>query len=148
MANDKLTSLISYLNKNDMSEFETLSPKQKARCVYKHFCDYYSFQEKSYKAKNQVDKDRFDVEIERHFSLAMGQLKSLSQLELGEYLSLIVSKLQSVIQQSSQDKLISNKMIFGTIIRQIPEQLNIENQSTFQSLKNLYDEFENEIIKQ
>jgi len=39
-------------------------------------------------------------------------------------------------------------MIFGTIIRQIPEQLNIENQSTFQSLKNLYDEFENEIIKQ
>jgi len=76
------------------------------------------------------------------------QLKSLSQLELGEYLSLIVSKLQSVIQQSNQDKLISNKMIFGTIIRQIPEQLNIENQSTFQSLKNLYDEFENEIIKQ
>ena len=143
MSKDKLSELIAHLNNSAMSEFESFSSSKKARSIYKHFVDYYSFQEKAYRAKLDTDKDRFGVEEERHFSLAVRQLKSLSDIELRDYLNVVIDHVKKIIEGNIDKKLLFNKMLFGTILRQLPDIMSEENEILRNTLVERVEEFDN-----
>ena len=96
------------------------------------------------KAKTDEEKDRLDIQAERLFALAVRQVKSLSESELTDYLSHIESRLSKALETKDDVRLLSSRMLFGTIIRQLPESLLEYQQPIRDRIDGLMDEFGNQ----
>lgn len=124
---DRTMELLDYINESDMQRFESATPKRKAQLILKNFQNYKSAQVKFARAKTDEEKDAFSVHTERFWLLANKQVKSLSDDEMAVYLSAIQSRLSKVIAEQNDDKVLDNKLFFGTILRQLPENMTDTN---------------------
>ena len=79
------------------------------------------------KAKTEEEKDAFTVHIERFWLLANKQVRSLDDEEMAVYLSAIKDKLGKVLEANNDDKVLDNKLYFGTILRQLPTSMTEDN---------------------
>ena len=134
---DKTMELLEYINKSDMERFDAASPKRKAQIILKNFQNYKMNQSKLARAKTEEEKDAFTVHIERFWLLANKQVRSLDDAEMTVYLSAIQDKLSKVIAAQNDDKLLENKLFFGTILRQLPQDMTAENMSSRDSLQEM-----------
>ncbi len=119
--------LLDYINESDMQRFESSTPKRKAQLILKNFQNYKSAQDKFARAKTDEDKDAFSVHTERFWILANKQVKSLSDEEMAVYLSAIQTRLAKVVDEKSDDRVLGNKLFFGTVLRQLPENMSEDN---------------------
>ena len=119
--------LLEYINAEDMKRFEEATPKRKAQLIIKNFQNYKMNQTKFAKAKTEEDKDAYSVHIERFWLLANKQVKSLDDEELSIYLSAIKERIVKVIDNPNNEKLLDNKLFFGTILRQLPTEMSADN---------------------
>ena len=140
MSQDTLEKIINHLNEKEMETFKTFSADKKANSIYKRFVGYYACFNKSSKAKNENERVRIDIDAERHFALATKQLRSLDQEERFVYLRLIKTKIEHAVKNNDKDRLVLTNMLFGTILRQIPNDLTSEEVVVFEEIKNLMDE--------
>jgi len=92
-------------------------------------------------------KDKFILDQELNFSFAVKKLKSLSETEMRDYLLLLQKKLTNIIADGIDDKYLPYKMLYGTIIRQLPSDLDLseENTQLKLSLLELMEEFDSSI---
>ena len=134
---DKTMELLEYINKSDMDRFDASSPKRKAQIILKNFQNYKMNQSKLARAKTEEEKDAFTVHIERFWLLANKQVRSLDDAEMTVYLSAIQDKLSKVIAAQNDDKVLDNKLFFGTILRQLPQDMTAENMSSRDSLQEM-----------
>ena len=134
---DKTMELLEYINKSDMERFDAASPKRKAQIILKNFQNYKMNQSKLARAKTEEEKDAFTVHIERFWLLANKQVRSLDDAEMTVYLSAIQDKLSKVIAAQNDDKVLDNKLFFGTILRQLPQDMTAENMSSRDSLQEM-----------
>lgn len=119
--------LLEYINESDMERFNTASAKRKAQLILKNFQNYKMNQVKLAKAKTEEEKDAFTVHIERFWLLANKQVRSLDDEEMAVYLSAIKDKLGKVLEANNDDKVLDNKLYFGTILRQLPTSMTEDN---------------------
>ena len=124
---DKTMELLEYINESDMERFNTASAKRKAQLILKNFQNYKMNQVKLAKAKTEEEKDAFTVHIERFWLLANKQVRSLDDEEMAVYLSAIKDKLGKVLEANNDDKVLDNKLYFGTILRQLPTSMTEDN---------------------
>ena len=129
--------LLEYINKSDMERFDAASPKRKAQIILKNFQNYKMNQSKLARAKTEEEKDAYTVHIERFWLLANKQVRSLDDAEMTVYLSAIQDKLGKVIASQNDDKVLDNKLFFGTILRQLPKDMTAENMSSRDSLQEM-----------
>ena len=129
--------LLEYINKSDMERFDVASPKRKAQIILKNFQNYKMNQSKLARAKTEEEKDAYTVHIERFWLLANKQVRSLDDAEMTVYLSAIQDKLSKVIAAQNDDKVLDNKLFFGTILRQLPKDMTAENMSSRDSLQEM-----------
>lgn len=122
--------LLEYINADDMRRFEEATPKRKAQLIIKNFQNYKMNQTKFAKAKTQEEKDAFSIHIERFWMLANKQVKSLSDEEMAIYLSSVKERVVKVIENPNDEKLLDNKLFFGTILRQLPTEMSADNMSS------------------
>ena len=134
---DKTMELLEYINKSDMERFDAASPKRKAQIILKNFQNYKMNQSKLARAKTEEEKDAYTVHIERFWLLANKQVRSLDDAEMTVYLSAIQDKLGKVIASQNDDKVLDNKLFFGTILRQLPKDMTAENMSSRDSLQEM-----------
>ena len=142
---DNIGELIDYLNKNDMKVFEGLTSLKKVRMVYNNFVSYYNYIDKAYKAKNETDRDRFALEQDRFFSLALKQVNLLNNQEKSMYLKLVHTKLQQTLDKVQDFKVVDKMMLFGTIVRQLPKDINEEDTDIKNSIENMFQELNNRL---
>ena len=142
---DKVSELIDYLNKNDMKVFEELTSSKKVRMVYNNFVSYYNYIDKAYKAKSETDRDRFALEQDRFFSLALKQVNLLNNQEKSMYLKLVHTKLQQTLDKVQDFKVVDKMMLFGTIVRQLPKDINEEDTEIKNSIENMFQELNNRL---
>ena len=67
------------------------------------------------------------MHIERFWLLANKQVRSLDDEEMAVYLSAIKDKLGKVLEANNDDKVLDNKLYFGTILRQLPTSMTEDN---------------------
>ena len=124
---DRTMELLDYINESDMQRFESASTKRKAQLILKNFQNYKNAQSKFARAKTDEEKDAFSVHTERFWLLANKQVRSLSDEEMTVYLSAIQTRLAKVIAEQNDDKVLDNKLFYGTVIRQLPESMSDTN---------------------
>ena len=124
---DKTMELLDYINESDMQRFESATPKAKAQLILKNFQNYKNAQAKFARAKTDEEKDAFSVHTERFWLLANKQVRSLDDNEMSYYLAAIQTKLAKVIAERNDDKVLDRKLFFGTILRQLPENMSEGN---------------------
>lgn len=124
---DRTMELLDYINESDMQRFESASAKIKAQLILKNFQNYKNAQSKFARAKTDEEKDAFSVHTERFWLLANKQVRSLSDEEMTVYLSAIQTRLAKVIAEQNDDKVLDNKLFYGTVIRQLPESMSDTN---------------------
>ena len=124
---DRTMELLDYINESDMQRFESASAKRKAQLILKNFQNYKNAQSKFARAKTDEEKDAFSVHTERFWLLANKQVRSLSDEEMTVYLSAIQTRLAKVIAEQNDDKVLDNKLFYGTVIRQLPENMSDTN---------------------
>ena len=134
---DKTMELLEYINADDMRRFEEAAPKRKAQLIIKNFQNYKMNQTKFAKAKTQEEKDAFSIHIERFWMLANKQVKSLSDEEMAIYLSAVKERVVKVIENPNDEKLLDNKLFFGTILRQLPTEMSADNMSSKGNIQEL-----------
>ena len=124
---DRTMEMLDYINESDMQRFESATPKRKAQLILKNFQNYKNAQSKFARAKTDEEKDAFSVHTERFWLLANKQVRSLSDEEMTVYLSAIQTRLAKVIAEQNDDKVLDNKLFYGTVIRQLPESMSDTN---------------------
>ena len=124
---DRTMELLDYINESDMQRFESATPKRKAQLILKNFQNYKNAQSKFARAKTDEEKDAFSVHTERFWLLANKQVRSLSDEEMTVYLSVIQTRLAKAIAEQNDDKVLDNKLFYGTVIRQLPESMSDTN---------------------
>ncbi len=124
---DRTMELLDYINSSDMERFEKSSPKQKAQLIFRSFQSYRANQSKVAKAKTDEEKDAFAVHVERFWLLANKQIKSLNDSEMTVYLRSISDRLSKALESRDDNKVLDNKLLFGTILRQLPEGMSEEH---------------------
>ena len=128
-----------------MKVFEELTSSKKVRMVYNNFVSYYNYIDKAYKAKNETDRDRFALEQDRFFSLALKQVNLLNNQEKSMYLKLVHAKLQQTLDKVQDFKVVDKMMLFGTIVRQLPKDINEEDTDIKNSIENMFQELNNRL---
>ena len=119
--------LLDHINKRDFQQFENASAKGKAQLIIRNFQNEKRAQLKVAKAKTEEEKETYSLHAERFWILAKKQVMSLSEEELFVYLSAIKGKLARVIAERNDNKVVDNKLLFGTLIRELPENLSERN---------------------
>lgn len=119
--------LLEYINEGDMQRFESASPRRKAQLILKNFQNYKNAQSKFARAKTDEEKDAFSVHTERFWLLANKQVRTLGEEEMAVYLSVIRDRLAKVVAEQKDDKVLDNKLFFGTVLRQLPENMSEGN---------------------
>ncbi|MGN0961009.1 MAG: hypothetical protein ACI4PF_02275 [Christensenellales bacterium] len=132
---EKLLGLIELMNAKEIKAFEKLTPRQKSMTIYRDFENYYKFQSRAFNAKTEEEKDRCYFEVERNFVKANKEIKMLSEDELGTYIKYAQSRILKAIDGHNEDRYSSYKLLFGTIIRQMPKELNDKNLELFNQLQ-------------
>ena len=110
-----------------MQRFESASPRRKAQLILKNFQNYKNAQSKFARAKTDEEKDAFSVHTERFWLLANKQVRTLGEEEMTVYLSVIRDRLAKVVAEQKDDKVLDNKLFFGTVLRQLPENMSEGN---------------------
>ena len=113
--------------------------------VYNNFVSYYNYIDKAYKAKSETDRDRFALEQDRFFSLALKQVNLLNNQEKSMYLKLVHAKLQQTLDKVQDFKVVDKMMLFGTIVRQLPKDINEEDTEIKNSIENMFQELNNRL---
>ena len=134
---DKTMELLNYINDSDMERFDSATAKRKAQIIIKNFQNYKQNQVRLARAKTEEEKDAFTIHIERFWLLANRQVRSLNDEEMTIYLSAIKDRLGRVIEAKNDDKVLDNKLFFGTILRQLPAQMTEENLASRESLQEM-----------
>ena len=124
---DRTMELLEYINEGDMQRFESASPRRKAQLILKNFQNYKNAQSKFARAKTDEEKDAFSVHTERFWLLANKQVRTLGEEEMSVYLSVIRDRLAKVVAEQKDDKVLDNKLFFGTVLRQLPENMSEGN---------------------
>ncbi len=124
---DRTMELLEYINEGDMQRFERASPRRKAQLILKNFQNYKNAQFKFARAKTDEEKDAFSVHTERFWLLANKQVRTLGEEEMAVYLSVIRDRLAKVVAEQKDDKVLDNKLFFGTVLRQLPENMSEGN---------------------
>ncbi len=124
---DRTMELLEYINEGDMQRFESASPRRKAQLILKNFQNYKNAQSKFARAKTDEEKDAFSVHTERFWLLANKQVRTLGEEEMAVYLSVIRDRLAKVVAEQKDDKVLDNKLFFGTVLRQLPENMSEGN---------------------
>lgn len=140
---ENVYALIELINATHYQAFKVLTPKRKAMTIYKDFEDYYKFQSKASAEKDEVKKDRYFFEVERVFVKAQKEIKMLSEEELGEYISYANTRVCKAIDSANEKKYTDNKLLFGTILSQMPKSLSADNGYRLDILRDnmfVYDE--------
>ena len=141
-----IVALIELINSADIKAFEKLAPKQKAMTIYKDFERYYGYQAKANKAKTDEEKDRYYLEVERHFAKANKQIRLLSEEEVGVYISYAKSRVLKAIDGHNESRYTDYKLLFGTVVRQMPKELNEDNSKLLDELKDLTVLYEDSMV--
>lgn len=139
---DRTMELLDYINESDMQRFESATPKRKAQLIIRNFQNYKNAQSKFARAKTNEEKDAFSVHTERFWLLANKQVKSLSDDEMAVYLSAIQTRLAKVIAEQNDDKVLDNKLFYGTVIRQLPESMSDTNNGARAELNEMLQSLE------
>lgn len=124
---DRTMELLEYINEGDMQRFESASPRRKAQLILKNFQNYKNAQSKFARAKTDEEKDAFSVHTERFWLLANKQVRTLGEEEMAVYLSVIRDRLAKVVAEQKDDKVLDNKLFYGTVLRQLPENMSEGN---------------------
>ena len=124
---DRTMELLEYINEGDMQRFDSASPRRKAQLILKNFQNYKNAQSKFARAKTDEEKDAFSVHTERFWLLANKQVRALGEEEMAVYLSVIRDRLAKVVAEQKDDKVLDNKLFFGTVLRQLPENMSEGN---------------------
>lgn len=140
---ENVYALIELINSTHYQAFKSLTPKKKAMTIYKDFEDYYRFQNKASTATDEEKKDRYFFEVERTFVKAQKEIRMLSEEELSTYISYAIYRVDKAIDNANGKKYIENKLLFGTILGQMPKDLNDDNKRKLDILRDnmfVYDE--------
>lgn len=140
---EKIYALIELINATHYQAFKSLTPKKKAMTIFKDFEDYYKFQSKASVEKDEEKKDHYFFEVERTFVKAQKEIRMLSEDELGTYISYATYRVDKAIDNANERKYADNKLLFGTIMGQMPKELSDNNSKKLDILKDnifVYDE--------
>ena len=129
--------LLEYINESDMERFNTASAKRKSQLILKNFQNYKMNQAKLARAKTEEEKSAFTIHIERFWLLANKQVRSLTDEEMSVYLAAIKDRLGKVLEAQNDDKVLDNKLFFGTILRQLPAEMTADNMASRDALKEM-----------
>lgn len=148
---ENIYALIELINATHYQAFKVLTPKKKAMTIFKDFEDYYKFQNKAYAEKNEEKKDHYFFEVERTFVKAQKEIKMLSEEELGTYISYATYRVDKAIDSANEKRYTENKLLFGTVVGQMPKELSDENKKKLDILKDnvfVFDERLNDKMRE
>ena len=139
---DKIWELIKLLNAKEIEAFKVLTTKQKGTTIIKDFEKYYSFLNKSANAKNDEEKERSFFETERYFVKANQEIGLLNEDELYCYIGLVNNMVLNAIKARKENSYADNKLLFGTLINKMPEELSSQNAEAVQNVKKNIEDYD------
>jgi len=143
---NKYGELLDFLIEEQIQEFKKVSSGRKSQIIFNNFSDYFMYQEKHSRAKTKDKKDSFAVSMDRCWILANKQLKTLNNDEMKHYLLFVKNKLQSSINSKNKD-LLKNKLMFMSLLRQLPPINDEENMEIVNNIKSCIENIDKDYEK-
>ena len=132
-----------------MDKFESSSTAHKCKLIYSHFSSYSTALKFTEQTKSEDRIKQFDDSAELSFRLASKQLNMLSSDELTEFMNFIKERLLETIKLNSRKtkpdnvdgKMLNTRLMFSTILRQLPETLTPEQQAIKTEMENIVSNY-------
>ena len=119
-----------------MEKFEASSVQLKCQSIYENYEQYEMAQIMAERTSSKVRQANLDDMAEVNFRQAGQKLKKLNESELTTYLRFVKDKMLIAIKNEKEDSnMLSVKLRFGTILRQLPQTLTLEQQTIKQEME-------------
>lgn len=143
----RVTELLAQISESEMKDFMLLSSKKKGATIFGNFKNYRINVDMASRCKSDDLRSRYDIQAEKYFSIASRQLKSLDDSELGDYLHVVSSRLTRAIENIDDSNWLATKMLYTTILNQVPKNLNEDNQQIFRNITDNFNQMDHELEK-
>ena len=125
-----------------MDKFDACNVGAKCKSIFDHYVKYSTAQLMAERTSSEKRLEELDARAELNFRLAGKKLGKLTSGELSTYLNFIKSKMLNEMKIRSNEKIMLNiKMYYGTMLRQLPNNLTPEQQATKNEMEEMLSDY-------